>query len=131
MNKVLALVVVLAIIWAAPPLRIRVVEGAVPVLEKLGPVGGALLKPARRLGARGEARNIARLIVSDRDEGRPVPDEAGFSRWLRRRLPDATGLDPWQNPYWLQRRDVSLTVGSNGPDGIRNTSDDVSHTVAF
>jgi hypothetical protein len=130
MQKIIALVVILAVIWAIPPVRARLATAAVPVLEKLGPVGAFALRPATRLGARNQARLITRTITIDRNEGREVPEERNFDRWLARRLPDDR-LDPWGKPYWLQRRGTSLTVGSNGPDGARNTADDVSHTVAF
>jgi hypothetical protein len=131
MKFVITIIVILALVWALPPVRERVSTRAVPMLERLGPAGGALLSPARRMAARSQATSFARTLSRDSKEGLPLPNEQGFHNWLRQRLPDETGLDPWGNPYWMQRRNVSVTVGSNGPDGRRGTSDDVTHTVAL
>jgi hypothetical protein len=131
MQKLITLIVILAVIFAVPPLRERIAAASVPVLERLGPVGSVVLQPVRRLAARNKARLITRTIIIDNNEGRELPTPDTFHRWLTRRLPDETGLDPWGERYWMVRRGTSLIVGSNGPDGVRNTADDVSHTVAF
>jgi hypothetical protein len=131
MQKIVALILILAVIWAVPALRERIAAATMPALEKLGPAGDVLLNPMRRMSAKNKARAITRQVTIDRNEGRPAPEAQNFRNWITTRMPDETGLDPWGRPYWLDRRAGSLTVGSNGPDGVRNTSDDVSHTVAF
>jgi hypothetical protein len=131
MQKIIAFIVILAVIWAVPPVRERIATATVPALERLGPVGDVLINPMRRMSAKNKARAITRQATIDRNEGRPAPEPQSFRSWITRRMPDETGLDPWGRPYWLDRRTGSLTVGSSGPDGIRNTADDVSHTVAF
>lgn len=131
MNKIVALVVLLAIIWAVPALRSRVSAAATPVLERLGPVGDFALNPMRRQAARREAEHFHRVISGDRDAGRAVPEDRMFHDWVRRRIPEEDGLDPWGNPYWIERRINALAVGSDGPDGMRGTDDDVVHTAPF
>jgi hypothetical protein len=130
MRMLIAVIVILAVIWAIEPARQRVTAAAVPVLEALGPVGEFALRPARRMGAKSQARQITRMITIERNENREVPDARSFDRWLARRMPDDR-LDPWGNVYWLDLRTNTLTVGSNGPDGVRGTDDDISHSVAF
>lgn len=124
MKKVLVLVVVLALMWALPPVRERVSTAAVPLLEKLGPVGAIALKPARRMTAANDLKEAARLMDSDLMEGRRLPEARVFNRWLRGRFPGEDGLDPWGNPYWMRTGGV-VTLGSNGPDGVQDTPDDV------
>jgi hypothetical protein len=130
MRILIAAIVILAVIWAIEPARQRVTAAATPVLEALGPVGEFALRPARRMGAKNQARQITRTLIIERNERREVPDARTFDRWLARRMPEDR-LDPWGNVYWLDRRTNSLTVGSSGPDGVRGTDDDISHTVAF
>jgi hypothetical protein len=130
MRILIAVIVILAVIWAIEPARLRVAGAAMPVLEALGPVGEFALRPARRMGAKNQARQITRTITIERNEGREVPDARSFDRWLTRRMPEDR-LDPWGNAYWLDRRTNTLTVGSSGPDGERGTDDDISHSVAF
>jgi hypothetical protein len=131
MRRIVAAIVILALIWAVPPVRGRLSAAAVPVLEKLGPVGAVVIEPARRMAAKSKVMGILRVIASDYNEGRPLPEDANFHGWLRQRLPDETGLDPWGNAYWLSRTRGTLTVGSDGPDRRRGTGDDVKHTIPY
>jgi hypothetical protein len=131
MKKILVLVVVLAFIWAIPPLRTRVSAAALPVLVKLGPVGEFMITPARNYEARQDAGHFSRVMVRDRAQGREVPEERGFQDWLLRRIPEESGLDPWGSPYWMERALDGLRVGSDGADGERGTSDDVTHTERY
>jgi hypothetical protein len=128
----LALVVLaLAVLWALPGMRGRVSAAALPALEKLGPAGDVVVQPVRRMVAKARATGILRVIAADYNQGRPVPGESDFSRWLQTRLPDETSLDPWGRPYWLQRTRGTITVGSSGPDGRKGTADDVKQTIPF
>jgi hypothetical protein len=132
MNKIIALVVVLAIIWAIPAARTQLGASALPVLEKLGPRGEALIQPARREAAKKQINAILRVLASDLDTGQQLPDARTFQPWMNRRIPELTGRDPWGNPYWLERRpEQPPTVGSNGPDGKRDTADDIRQTARF
>lgn len=130
MKKILTIVLVLAIIWAIPPVRAKVATAAIPLLEKLGPVGSGLLRPARNMGAKSGTAAIARFMSNERQEGREPPTARHFQEWLARRSGDPDmGTDPWGQQYWLQiDRDV-YTVGSSGPDRRRNTDDDILRVV--
>jgi hypothetical protein len=130
MKKIFIVVVLIAIIFAVPQLRSRVGATALPLLERLGPVGMALITPARRSATHHEVVEIARLIKADHEEGRPMPDE-NFTEWLRRRIVREDGIDVWGNPFWIRLTGITVQVGSNGPDGKRGTRDDVTHTTKF
>lgn len=131
MKKILAVIVLLAVAWAIPPVRGKVTTTALPALEKLGPVADFIVTPARRFAAKSAVTNILRLIANDFNEGRELPEERTFQRWLKRRAPELNPNDPWGRPYWLIRGRGTLTVGSSGVDGRQNTADDVKHTVPF
>ncbi|HUF49807.1 MAG TPA: hypothetical protein VMN60_03180 [Longimicrobiales bacterium] len=131
MRRILIIVVIIAVAWAIPPVRGKLSTGAIPILEKLGPVGDVVITPVRRFSAKSQVTHILRLIANDYNEGRELPDERTFQRWLRRRAPDANANDPWGRPYWLTRGNGTLTVGSSGLDGRKGNGDDVKHTVPF
>lgn len=131
MKKVVILIVVLAIIWAVPPARERLGAAALPVIERLGPVGAFVLRPAREFGAKHDAKTFVKALEHDASLGRRAPEPRQFTEWVSNRLPDEDGIDPWGNAYWLQRATGSITVGSDGADGERDTDDDVLHTVPF
>jgi hypothetical protein len=131
MNKIVGLVIILAFIWAIPSLRGRFSAAAVPVLERLGPVGDFAINPLRRHAAKSKATHLHRVLSSDRDIGRAPPDERDFHVWVQSRIPGEDGLDPWGNPYWVRRSIGSMTVGSNGADGRRGNDDDVVFTAPF
>ncbi|HSJ07143.1 MAG TPA: hypothetical protein VK936_10590 [Longimicrobiales bacterium] len=129
MNKIILFVIILALIWALPPVRARIAEVAHPVLERMGPVGEAMIRPAQREAAKKQVTSIVRALAADLQEGSPPPTGTAFQVWMRRRMPELSGRDPWDNPYWAEyRRDV-LFVGSNGPDGVRGTADDITQSV--
>jgi hypothetical protein len=131
MRKLAGVVVVLAAVWAIPGFRGQATSAALPALERLGPVGEAVGGPVRRVAARTRVTGVLRIIASDYNEGRPIPGERDFQQWMRQRMPDAGTVDPWGNPYWLQRTRGSIGVGSSGADGRRGTADDIKHTIPF
>lgn len=130
MKKIMTVVLVLALITAIRPVRERVGAAAIPLLEKLGPAGAGLLNPARNMGAKAQTAEIARLLMNERQEGRPMPTQRGFQEWLMRRSGDRDLLtDPWGEPYWLAIERNVVTVGSSGADRTRNTADDVTRQL--
>lgn len=131
MKKVIAAVVLLAIIWAIPAVRNRVTVAVLPLLEKLGPVGDRIADPARAYKARSQQAFYIRMLEDDDTEGRALPTERNFSEWVDRKMPQETGIDPWGRPYWLKRQGTRFTVGSDGPDGQRDTDDDVTQEVTL
>jgi hypothetical protein len=125
MKKAVFIVLALAIIWAIPGARNRIGVALLPVFERLGPVGEAAANPVRAFQARNDLSFILRILQDERTEGRQLPDERTFPDWIRRRMPQESGLDPWGNAYWLRRTGNVYVAGSNGPDGERDTEDDV------
>jgi hypothetical protein len=131
MKKIIFLILALAIAWAIPGVRNRIGVAVLPVLERLGPIGERLGNPARAFKARNQLAFFLRIINDDRTEARPVPEERTFTQWIRGRMPEEDGIDPWGNPYWLRRRGNTFTVGTNGPDGVRDTADDETQVATF
>ncbi|HSJ33274.1 MAG TPA: hypothetical protein VK933_17670 [Longimicrobiales bacterium] len=131
MKRFIVFIVLLAVVWAIPEARNRIGVAALPLLERLGPVGERAANPFRRWKARNEAEFFLRIISDDRAEVRPLPEERLFKDWVLRRMPEETGVDPWGSDYWLRRRGSTFTVGSSGPDRQRDTADDVTVTETF
>jgi hypothetical protein len=131
MRKVVILVVVLAAIWAMPGARTHVVAAAHPTLERLGPRAEFVIRPARREAAKKQMSAILRVASTEQNSGLDVPTGPGFQDWMRQRIPELSGRDPWGSPYWLTRTPAGMSVHSSGPDGERGTEDDLSRTVSF
>ena len=131
MKKIIFLILALAIVWALPDVRNRLGVVLLPVFERLGPVGEKLADPVRAFKARNQLAFYLRIINDDRTEARPLPEERSFTDWVRRRMPEEDGIDPWGNPYWMRRRGNTFTVGSDGPDGVRETADDETQVASF
>ena len=131
MKKILVLVIVLAIIWAVPGLRHRIGVAALPLLERLGPVGERLATPVHNFKVRNQASFYLRIMRDDMTEGRQLPDARTFAQWAARRFPAESATDPGGNAYWLKRDGRTYTVGSNGADGQRDTDDDVTDSATF
>jgi hypothetical protein len=131
MRKAAVVVVILALLWAVPGFRGNVAASALPALERLGPVGLYVAKPMRNAAAKVRTTSILRLMASEYNEGKGIPEERDFPRWIQARFPDGNHLDPWGNPYWFQRGRSLLMVGSSGADGRKGTADDVKHSIPF
>jgi hypothetical protein len=126
------LVVLMGFAWGYPPTRARMVLGLQPVLERFGPVGNAIVTPVERYSARQEVAFIVEQIRMHKNEGRELPDEKTFQRWIDKRLSTKNqGRDPWNQPYYLLKVSGQVTVGSVGEDGARGTPDDIRKTVPF
>lgn len=125
MKKAIFIVLALAIIWAIPNVRQRIGVALLPAFERLGPIGEKAADPIRGVKARNQLSFFLRIISDDHAENRQLPDERTFREWMDRRMPQESGIDPWGNEYWLRRRGNAFTAGSNGPDGVRDTDDDV------
>lgn len=132
MKKILALIVILAAVWAIPVARQNIGAAALPLLNKLGPVGESIANPVRNFQAKNQAAFFLRILNDDVTEGRQLPDPRRFGEWMLQRTPREEHLDPWGNPYWMRRSGRStVTIGSNGADGVRDTDDDVTDTATF
>ena len=131
MKRFIVFIVVLAVVWAIPEARNRIGVAALPLLERLGPVGEAMANPFRRWKARNESEFFLRMMNDDHAEARALPEERSFKEWVLRRMPEETGVDPWGGDYWLRRRGTTFTVISSGPDRQPDTADDVTVTETF
>jgi hypothetical protein len=129
MSKFIMFVVIMAIVWAIPPARAQVGAAALPALELLGPRGEAVIRPARREAAKKQLRSVGRVLSTDLETGRELPvGDRAFQQWMKQRIPELSGNDPWHKPYWLETRSGQLVIGSSGPDGLRGTDDDIRHS---
>jgi hypothetical protein len=129
-KLILIVLVLLGFITAHPPTRSRIASAAAPALEKLGPVGAYALRPVHGFTAQNEVDFIADQIKLANEVGRETPKDDTFQDWLvkRRVTTRNSGKDPWGAPYYLTRKDKRFTVGSLGPDGRKNTEDDIIAT---
>lgn len=129
-KKLLIVIVLIGAAWSIPPIRSRLTIVAGPLLEKLGPAGQKLLKPARNYAAKTQETAMLRMLAEEHNEGRDIPEPRTFVRWMKKKT-GKEPVDPWGNRYWLERQKGSLAIGSNGADGFRESGDDVKQTVPF
>lgn len=115
LGKIILLVIAaLGIGMAVPSTRATMMEKAAPVMDGFK----AKLVPARL-----EAMADQLEVRVNRGEGFPN----NWESWLQRDFTSAPE-DPWGHLYYLQQSRGSFTVGSVGPDGSQNTSDDIKVT---
>src|SRR5688572_22428889 len=129
-----AFLIVLLLIGAAfgiPSIRNRIVGPLDPLLSKMGPLGEKIATPARRWQADQEEKLILRRIEEERSQHRPMPAPRTFQSWLKTNVPDLNwkGNDPWGRPYYFIHNRQITTIGSEGPDRLRDTPDDVRLTA--
>lgn len=126
LKAILIGVVLLGFAWSYPPARERIAGVLEPVLERLGPVGEKILEPTRKTSTRTELAFILRMIKEDTNVGHQPPDPRNFDEWLQMKIRSGRhGKDPWASSYYMVRTRSTLTVGSPGPDRVRNTPDDL------
>jgi hypothetical protein len=132
-KLVLVLLVVIGFLTAYAPTRSRIGAAAAPALAKLGPAGDFLTRPVHRWTAKSETDFIIDQIALAKTMGRDTPTEAKLQEWLKQRRVRTryNGKDPWGSEYYLKRDKTSFTIGSCGPDGERNTPDDIRSTGSF
>jgi hypothetical protein len=110
-KLIMMLIVALAIGMTIPRTRAMIEEEVKPLVDhfKVKITAGRLKAMADELAVRVE-----------RGEGYP-PDWSG---WLEM---DFSGdpIDLWGHQYFMTHSQDGFTVGSNGPDGIRGTADDL------
>ena len=132
-KLVLVVLVVIGFLTAHAPTRTRIGAAAAPALEKLGPAGAFMLRPIHRWTAKSETDFILDQIELAKAMGRETPSDNRLQDWLklRRVRTRADGKDPWGAEYYVVRDRTSFTVGSPGPDGEKNTPDDIRSTGSF
>jgi hypothetical protein len=108
------------------PIRARLMPYFAPVIEKLGPVGRKITAPAKRWSTKNEERVLLQKLAEQHADHRELPSPLEFQTWMRIYTHGGNhGLDPWGHPYYLVHENHQITVGSQGPDRLRNTADDV------
>jgi Type II secretion system (T2SS), protein G len=133
MLKMILVVLLLAGFgWAYPPTRARMALVAKPALVRMGPVGEKVLLPVQRYNTHTEVKFILDQISLAKTEGKEIPEERTFKRWMYSRLlTKNNGKDVWNQPYYLIRVGNQFTVGSIGQDGTRGTDDDIRESMHF
>lgn len=112
MRKILLFLLVLIIAaFTIPATRARVGEFVNPVVDSFR----AKLVPSRL-----EAMADQLDVRIQRGQGLP----GNFEGWLRRDF-SSVPVDPWGNAWFLDSGRRGYTVGSLGPDGRKNTDDDI------
>jgi len=112
-RLIMLLLVALAIAMSVPDSREVLVEKATPVMDDFR---------SRLVPRRLEAMADQLTARARRGEGFP----GNFEGWLERSY-SGVAEDPWGNYYYLNvGRRGDFTVGSMGPDGERNTPDDLT-----
>ncbi len=131
MKWIIILVIAVGAAFGIPSIRNRIAPPLEPVLSRLGPIGEAIITPAKRFSAKNEADVIAKKLVDAKQRGMSLPTQRGFTRWIQQNMRglERKGMDPWGQPYYLERGDKQITVGSVAQDGVPLTEDDVRVTV--
>lgn len=132
-KKIIIVLVVFGFAWSLPAGRARISRALSPALGLLGPVGYRMQEPMRKYRAETDVKFLVDQLQMHRTEGRQVPNsDRAFTDWMSsRKGAGEKGRDPWGNLYWLKRGEGAVTVGSSGPDGERNTPDDIHRSGAL
>jgi hypothetical protein len=112
--------------FGIPKTRARLMPFFAPVIEKLGPVGRKITAPAKRWSAKNEETVLLQKLQDQHADHKELPTPLEFQTWMHIYTHgENRGLDPWGHPYYLIHEQHQITVGSQGPDRVRNTADDV------
>ena len=123
---VLIAVVALIVVMNIPPVRKRLQP---PAEKVLGPVVETVLTPVKKWRAKSGCTNLLRELSIAHNQGRSMPEANNFTAWAKRVTNNETGgHDPWGHQYYFKAGRGVMSVGSPGPDGLRDTADDVIAT---
>lgn len=111
-KLILLVIVVLGIGMAIPATRAKMLDAAAPTMNKFK----AKLVPSRL-----EAMADQVAVRVNRGEGYPPQ----WEHWLQNDFSGAP-QDPWGNLYYIETDRQGFTVGSDGPDGLPHTPDDIT-----
>ena len=75
-------------------------------------------------------REIQRLSDGVRMEARETgpPSMRSWNRWLEENFSGDAATDPWGTLYYYQAWADSFAILSDGPDGAKDTEDDIRHS---
>jgi hypothetical protein len=105
-------VLVLGVMMAVPAGRVKMADTVRPFLDRA---------KVKMVPSRLQAMADQLAVRVGRGEGYPN----NWPGWLER---DYSGVpeDPWGNVYYLKQNRNGFVVGSNGPDGLPGSADDLT-----
>jgi hypothetical protein len=125
---IIALVIIGAV-TSFPPLRDRIMP---KVSRAFGPTGEKLALPMKKWRAKSGCTNLLRELAVAQNQGKVMPTQGEFTAWAARATNDKQGgIDPWGKRYYIVHKRGVMKVGSPGPDGIRETPDDIVKSVPW
>lgn len=128
-KVLLVLLVIFGAVSSIPALRNRVVP---PLSKALGPTGEKIVTPVRKWKAKTGCTNLLRELSQAANSNKEVPEPGEFTRWAGKATNNKEGgIDPWGKRYYMRPSRGLMTVGSPGPDGVRDTADDIRATVPW
>jgi hypothetical protein len=119
---ILIILVIAAIIMSVPALKSRAKVALVPVENKMAPHMTFATDPMKKMRASDKESEILGLLKQDHISGHKTPEPEEFPQWLKDSKIDPDG---WGNIYYMFQRNDSMFIGSNGPDRVRSTPDDI------
>ncbi len=123
-RLILYLLIAIGAVATVPALRKRAEPPAAALWAHLDPVVKSFTDPIRASVTRKEEAALVDQLRSIHNAGQKLPDPDDFQKWIN--LTSTVSRDGWNNQYYLRMEsDSSCWVGSNGPDGLRSTDDDI------
>ncbi len=123
-RLILYLLIAIGAVATVPALRKRAEPPAAALWARLDPVVRSFTDPIRASVTRKEEAALVDQLRSVHNTGQKLPDPGEFQHWINQTT--TVSRDGWTNQYFLVTGDDgSCSVGSNGPDGLRSTSDDI------
>jgi hypothetical protein len=119
---ILAVLLLIAVIMSVPALKSRAKTAIAPVEDKMAPHMTFATDPMNKVRTSDKESNILGMLKQDHIQGRKTPESDEFPQWLKERQVEPDG---WGNTYYLYQKNDSIFIGSNGPDKIRGTADDL------
>ncbi len=123
-RLVLYLLIAIGAVATVPALRQRAEPHAAALWAHIAPTVRAFTDPIRASVTRREENALVDQLRSVHNAGQKLPDPDDFQKWIN--LTTTVSRDGWDNQYYLLvEENGEVWVGSNGPDGIRSTDDDI------
>lgn len=88
-----------------------------------------ILTPYRTIKTQSKMGEAVRLLVRDRNRGRPAPAGSDFGPYLTRH--EIEPLDGWGAPILLTQEPDSVAIVSAGPDLEYDTADDIVTKIRY
>jgi hypothetical protein len=130
MKKLLLLILIGALILRVSDALPGMPARLDPVLEHMAAGAGPRLRPLLdaplRWSVRQELRTLARDLKKREASMEQLPHPYRFQAYIQQsHLSGRGGTDPWGGEYYLVVTLDSVVVASPGPDGVRDTDEDI------